>query len=200
MSTNYLKGHEYAGWLIKSALRARKNSSTQYEQAFFSEFASELRNKIKVPLQPGNRRFIEQSLTDALIAAIAMAGKADWDIKKSFRLPLMSGPLPEREIDIAIVRGKKRYLIEQKTILNFNSLGEVAFAGWCIKRGFVRSYKFVGLFNHIYGANRKNVLALASNVVSAGMIHDCFVLFGDDGDYSSTALRALIGDIKTFLA
>jgi hypothetical protein len=200
MSQNNSKVHEYAGWLIKSALRAEKRSAIKYERAFFSEFAGGLRNRIKVPLKSGNKRFIEQPLSDALITAIARVRKADWVIKKSFRLPLKSGSLPQKEIDIAISRGNKLYLIEQKTILNFNSLGEVAFAGWCIKRGLKTPYRFVGLFNHVNGANRQNILSLANEVTNDGMIHSHFLLFGDDGRYSSIALRGLIGDIKAFLA
>lgn len=202
MSQNYLKGSEYVGWLIENALKAKRRSSTQYEQTFFSEFAGGLKNKMKVPLQPGNKRFIEQPLADALVASVAAVSRPDWVIKKSFRLPLISDHLPQKEVDIAVSRGKRLYLIEQKTILNFNALGEVAFAGWCIKRGLQakRSYRFVGLFNHVYGAARQNILALADEVASEGMIHGHFVLFGDDGRYSSSTLRALIGDIKTFLA
>jgi hypothetical protein len=202
MSQNYLKGSEYVGWLIESALKAEKRSSTQYEQTFFSEFAGGLKNKIKVPLLPGNKRFIEQPLADALVASIAAVSRPDWSIKKSFRIPLTSEHLSQKEVDIAVSRGKRSYLIEQKTILNFNALGEVAFAGWCIKRGLQRkrSYRFVGLFNHVYGVARQKILALADEVTSEGIIHKYFVLFGDDGRYSSSALRALIGDIRTFLA
>lgn len=85
--------------------------------------------------------------------------------------------------------------------LNFNSLGEVAFEGWCLNKGlrwWREPYRFVGFFHHIYGVEAAKILALAEEARLEGFLDAIFVLRPEGVRRTSWTFKPLIFDIKTF--
>lgn len=200
MPQNYLKGSEYLHWVKKGAKSAKKNATTEYERIFCETFETDLGTRLKNAIAPGDKRVIEQPLSNALVEGISSAG-SNWKVSKSYSLDLPRAPWARKEIDVAVEHQEKLYLIEQKTILNFNSLGEVAFEGWCLKKGLRwrrEPYRFVGFFHHIYGVDAEKILALAEEARSDGFLDAIFVLRQEGVRRNSWAFKPLISDIKDF--
>ncbi|WP_163998714.1 hypothetical protein [Pyxidicoccus caerfyrddinensis] len=199
MPQDYLKGRNYLKWIRDGAKKAGENASSESERIFCMSLDASLGERLKNAIAPGDRRVIEQSISTAVVDGLKAIGRS-WVVRKSYSLELPQLSLGKKEIDIAIESNGRLYLIEQKTILNFNSLGEVAFEGWCIKRGLRWQrgpYRFVGLFHHMYSVNEQKILDLAEEARQDGLLDAVFVLRAEEGRQGAV-FKSLITDIKTF--
>lgn len=193
----------YLTWLRRGARAGRLAAKSSASRAFFEALDNGLREAAPC-VGSGNRRFIEQPITAGLIAALETARRPGWAIRKAYRVELVGSPLREKEVDVAVIGSRQRaYLIEQKTVLRFNAFAEAAFSGWCIRRA-ARSVRFVGVFNHIYGATPDAMTQLADDAAEHKMIHRCFILCPDSAEslvapYEPTVIDALVRDVRQYL-
>jgi hypothetical protein len=196
-----LKLNDYQEWIINN-LEIMSNDLALEDcfRMFYQTFKAEMLKYIESHMD-GNRRYIEQPLTKAMCSFLTTAlneGCAErFEVETEQKLPLVGVGKLKKRIDYRISReGSIKVLyIEQKTILRFNALGEVFFENHVLKKFHDKGipYKFIGLFHHVYGADRQVMEELSEPVCM-------YVLVNDGSKYDSSVLKKLVSDIQSFWA
>jgi len=141
----------WPGLIKMSKTASRKRGISPVSRDFYKSLNKALIKESRKRRKPGDRQGLSDCIKRAMDSLIGHLIEQDDKITRTsytIRLPgFQIGKVP----DYALQKGKKIYLIEQKSILRFNEFSQAFYEG-LLARKFNGSLKirFAGLFNYLH--------------------------------------------------
>lgn len=191
----------WPGLIKMSKVASRKRGISSVSRDFYKSLNEALITESRKRRNAGDKQGLSDCIKKAMDSLIQHLTEQDNEIKSTsylIRLPgFQRGKIP----DYALQKGKKIYLIEQKSILRFNEFSQVFYEG-LLARKFNGSLKirFAGLFNYLH-QDREPFEDLCV-FERKRIIHHLCVLIPEKEytEYSIDEVDKLYDSIKTWLS
>lgn len=178
---------------------ARRHGLSPETRAFFKAFAMALENERSQKRQAGDRHGLEACLR------VAMDGLIDQIIRNhpGVTRPRLCAEIPGlrhgKRPDFALQKGSRVYVIEQKSMLEFNSFGAVLLEALVFKRQFGAELRFGAFFHYL--KQRRQAFDELSHVHGMKIVDHMCLLIPTIGSatYDPSAVQAIYDDMISWL-
>ena len=187
--------------IVEMAERAsRKQNISKVSKDFYKTLYEAFKKEQNKKRSPGDRHALRSCIAEAMNSLIQHLVEIDKNIKEityKIEVPgLPRGKFP----DYALQKGNKVYLIEQKSILQFNEFSQVFYEALLARqfKGSKRIY-FAGLFNYLH--QEREPFEMLCKFERKKIIHHLCVLIPEKEytEYSTDEVDKLFNSIKNWL-